>query len=69
MPPVVKRKGRPRGHELTAIGLPAKKAKKGSKNKPTRFLMLHTSDKERGRFYCRWPVFLLTDTIKSHIFF
>ena len=27
-PTVVKRRGRPRGHELTTIGLPAKKAKK-----------------------------------------
>ena len=47
MPPIIKRKGRPRGHELTVIGLPAKKQRRDSR-KPRRFLLLHTSEKERS---------------------
>ena len=48
MPPIIGRKGRPRGHALTTIGLPVKR-KKGS-NKPTKFLLLHTSEKEKGKW-------------------
>jgi hypothetical protein len=46
MPPVVKMRGRPKGHNLTTIGLPAKKGKEH--NKPQPFISLHTSQKERG---------------------
>ena len=45
--PVLKKRGRPRGHDLTTIGLPAKKAKKAS-TKPSTFSRLHTSKKEEG---------------------
>ena len=49
MPPVIRTRGRPKGHQLTTIGLPLKKAKRQQgKNKPVQFLMLHTSEKERG---------------------
>lgn len=48
-PPVIKRRGRPRGHELTTIGLPAKKAKKETLKKPRSFSKMHTSEKEEGR--------------------
>jgi hypothetical protein len=61
MPPIVKRKGRPRGHELTSIGLPAKKRRRDGK-KPTRFLMLHTSEKERGTY--AWVC--TTQTVEPH---
>ena len=48
--PIVKRRGRPRGHELTTIGLPAKKAKKDVDKKPCSFSSLHISRKEEGEF-------------------
>ena len=44
----MKRRGRPRGHELTTIGLPAKKAKKDMDKKPRSFNRLHVSRKEEG---------------------
>ncbi len=47
-PPVMKRKGRPKGHELTTIGLPAKKAKKLTTGKPCTFSKMHCSRKEQG---------------------
>lgn len=47
--PIVKRRGRPRGHELTTIGLPAKKAKKPADKKPCSFSRLHVSGKEEGK--------------------
>lgn len=49
VPPVVKRRGRPKGHLLTVCGLPAKKCK-GTKNlkKPTSFQLMHSSEKEKG---------------------
>ncbi len=46
MPPILRRRGRPKGHELTVIGLPMKKKKKESKLLP--FIKLHTSIKEKG---------------------
>lgn len=52
MPPTVKKRGRPKGHEVTVIGLPAKKQKKSTteSNKPKLqpFIKLHTSVKEKG---------------------
>ena len=51
MGPVVKKRGRPKGHELTTIGLPAKKAKKDAK-KPISFSKMHTSKKEEGNPTC-----------------
>ena len=48
-PAIVKRRSRPRGHELTTIGLPAKKAKKESAKKPCSFSKMHSSKKEEGR--------------------
>ena len=44
----MKRRGRPRGHELTTIGLPAKKAKKDVDKEPCSFSRLHVSAKEEG---------------------
>ena len=48
MPSVIKRRGRPKGHLLTTIGLPRKKGKSTIAKKPCSFLKLHTSEKERG---------------------
>ena len=45
VPPVVKMRGRPKGHSLTTIGL-AKKGKGVDKLVP--FIGLHTSQKEKG---------------------
>ena len=60
MPPIVRKRGRPKGHEVTVIGLPAKKHNKGgggsnsdsaaSKEKLMPFIKLHTSLKEKGSF-------------------
>ena len=47
MPPKIKRRGRPKGHQLTTIGLPAKKQKL-ERTKPCSFQKLHTSFKEIG---------------------
>ena len=46
VPPVVKRRGRPKGHTLTVTGLPAKRTRqsKSSKKRPISF----RPDKERG---------------------
>ena len=46
--PIVKRRGRPRDHEMTTIGLPAKTAKKDVDKKPCSFSCLHTSRKQDG---------------------
>ena len=50
VPPAIKKKGRPKGHILTTIGLPAKKMRKGSQG-PCTFSRLHTSEKEKGILY------------------
>ena len=50
MPLKVKKRGRPKGHQLTTIGLPAKKQRtEGTKSmkKPCSFQKLHTSFKEK----------------------
>ena len=63
MPPIIRKRGCPKGHEVTVIGLPAKKLNKGgggggggssssnsgaSKEKLVPFIKLHTSLKEKG---------------------
>ena len=50
MPPILKKRGRPKGHELTVIGLPAKKLKRGVKEKVKPFVKLHSTIKEKGMF-------------------
>ena len=57
MPPILRKRGRPKGHEVTVIGLPAKKVKKGvsgdqstdRRRKPLPLIKLHTSLKEGMR--------------------
>lgn len=56
MPPIIRKQGRPKGHEVTVIGLPAKKK---TKKNPTvtrlqPFIELHTSVKEKAML--RWFV-------------
>ena len=48
MPPIIRKRGRPKGHEVTVIGLPAKKGKRNAAESGTRlqpFIKLHTSIK------------------------
>lgn len=47
MPPAIKKRGRPKGNELTVVGLPAKKRRKNCRA-PCPFPKMHTSEKERG---------------------
>jgi len=47
LPPKSKKRGRPKGSELTAIGLLKKKQKAGG---PTAFIQKHPKEKERGVF-------------------
>ena len=49
LPLAIKVKGRPKGHNLTTIGLPAKRSKNSSKPQP--FILMHTSVKEEGSYY------------------
>ena len=51
VPPAMKKRGRTKGHELTTIGLPAKKSPKDSGG-PCAFSHMHTSEKVKGRFVC-----------------
>ena len=48
--PIVKKRGRPRGYDLTTIGLPAKKTKRAamSMTKPSTFSRLDVAKKEEG---------------------
>ena len=51
MPIAIKRRGRPRGHTLTTIGLPCKRTKKScKKDGPVAFSRLHVSDKKKGSY-------------------
>ena len=45
--PIVKKRGRPKGHLLTTIGLPSKKVKKAN-GRPISFAKMHTAKKEKG---------------------
>ena len=49
LPLAIKVKGRRKGHNLTTIGLPAKRSKNSSKPQP--FILMHTYVKEEGSYY------------------
>ena len=46
LPPILKKRCRPKGHDCTTIGLPTKRLK--SSKKPKSFSCKHCSEKERG---------------------
>ena len=46
-----RKRGRPKGHKLTTIGLPAKKPRKDSGG-PCAFNRMHTSEKVKGMCVC-----------------
>ena len=45
--PILQKRGRPKGHEVTVVGLPSKNSKS---TKPKPFAKLHTSITENSRF-------------------
>ncbi|KAL5474647.1 hypothetical protein EMCRGX_G026628 [Ephydatia muelleri] len=47
IPPILQKRGRPKGHEVTVVGLPSKNE---NSTKPKPFAKLHTSIKESSRF-------------------
>ena len=49
MPVQIKKRGRPKGNNLTVVGLPCKKRKK---NTVCSFSRLHTSEKKNGMYLC-----------------
>ena len=63
MPPMMRKRGRPKGTNDTVIGVPAKKraTKCGSKPKVIPFLRLHVSLKEKGSYSYLSSVYLLVN--------
>ena len=50
LPPILKKRGRPKGAEKTVIGLPSRKKFKGSQiRKPVAFLKKIPNNKDEGR--------------------
>ncbi len=68
MPLITKKRGRPKGFKVTAMGLPAKKMKKGAvknvskKSKVSAFIKLHSSVKEQGKLV----MLFIVDNICTH---
>ena len=55
MPPVMRKRGHPKGHEVTVIGLPAKRPRGKQKHSDQKervvpFIKLHSLVKERGSY-------------------
>ncbi len=59
-----KMRGRPKGHKLTTVGLPLRKGKGTSK--PTSFIDLHISDKQKGTLI--FSVLFLTLDVHAFLF-
>lgn len=51
LPPIYRKRGRPKGHEKTVIGLPCKRHKKGISLNPVPFTRKHPEDRERSNLY------------------
>ena len=51
LPPIIRKRGHPKGHEKTAIGLPCKQRRKGTSMNPVLFSKKHPEDRERGKSY------------------
>ena len=55
MPPVMRKRGHPKGYKVTVIGLPAKRLRSKQKHSDQKervvpFIKLHSSVKERGSY-------------------
>ena len=54
MPPIMRKRGRPKGHECTVVGLPAKKKSKKTSTGKKRlqpFIALHVFVKEKSMLH------------------
>ena len=62
IPPAIKKRGRPKGHELTTIDLPRKRTKT-TEVKLQPFIKLHTSVKQRGMLATTPVVMIASQTL------
>lgn len=74
MPPSIRKRGHPKGHEVTVISLPAKKQKKSTtgscKLRLQPFIKLHMSIKEKGMWYVNnldYTLSILMHMVTLHI--
>ena len=59
MPPIIKKRWRLKGHEVTVVILPRRKIRKKDKVLPS--ISLHVSVKEKGKYLCFCIIACLCD--------
>ena len=72
MPSIMRKRGRPKGHEVTVIGLPAKRSKgkqtcSDQKERVVAFIKLHSSVKERGSYFCHSSVSIIINFYDNYV--